>query len=417
MKPKRPHSTPKPKATRPPAPSPASSRVAIAVPDAPEHAADAPSLSAAQKKFNTLIKKIETQRALLQAWQAAVPDFRQKHASELEPLVEEYRRARAGLVELLDQRCMKPGLSKPQRATLSELIATMAEPLTDLEGALGESMKAAFNRHSAVDFDTLQAEEKASMQAMVRESLGLDEDAEVDLDSPESLMQHLAAKLEREEQAQADAEQARDQARQQRRGQRAQRQSERQAPKQTRAQQDAAEAGKSVREVFRRLASLLHPDREPDEAERQRKTALMQRANQAYEANDLLSLLELQLEIEQIDQHALNAIAEDRLRHYNQVLGEQLSELQQEVSAVEGHFRMEFGIDPFARLAPARLNSLLQGDKQAITMDLQDLRGDLRRLADDAYLKRWIKQQRQALRNEADFEALLGGLFADEDLF
>jgi curved DNA-binding protein CbpA len=42
-----------------------------------------------------------------------------------------------------------------------------------------------------------------------------------------------------------------------------------------------------VREVFRKLASELHPDRETDPAEHARKTELMQRVNQAYKAGDL----------------------------------------------------------------------------------------------------------------------------------
>jgi hypothetical protein len=51
-----------------------------------------------------------------------------------------------------------------------------------------------------------------------------------------------------------------------------------------------------------------HPDREPDPHERERKTALMQRANHAYGKNDLLKLLELQLELEHIDQPAYTTL-------------------------------------------------------------------------------------------------------------
>lgn len=47
------------------------------------------------------------------------------------------------------------------------------------------------------------------------------------------------------------------------------------------AQREAEEKqmSQSIREVYRKLASALHPDREPDPVERQRKTELMQRAN------------------------------------------------------------------------------------------------------------------------------------------
>src|SRR5690606_20305824 len=87
--------------------------------------------------------------------------------------------------------------------------------------------------------------------------------------------------------------------------------------------QAAREASVSVREVYRKLVSALHPDREIDAAERKRKTRLMQRANQAYERNDLLELLALQIETEQIDAAALASVPEERLKHYNQVLLDQ----------------------------------------------------------------------------------------------
>jgi len=58
-------------------------------------------------------------------------------------------------------------------------------------------------------------------------------------------------------------------------------------------------ATQSIREIFRKLASALHPDRETDRKGREVKTALMLQVNRAYAGNDLLTLLELQ--IEQVD--------------------------------------------------------------------------------------------------------------------
>lgn len=94
------------------------------------------------------------------------------------------------------------------------------------------------------------------------------------------------------------------------------------------------EATQSVREIFRKLASALHPDRETDPAERERKTALMQRVNQAYDRNDLLELLSLQIEIEQIDAEHLAGVPESRLKHYNAVLRDQLASLDAELHAL-----------------------------------------------------------------------------------
>jgi hypothetical protein len=90
-----------------------------------------------------------------------------------------------------------------------------------------------------------------------------------------------------------------------------------------------------VRDIFRKLASALHPDRETDSAKRGRKTALMQRANVAYAANDLLGLLELQLEANQIDQTGLDNLDDDRIKQYNRILDGQAGEIKAEIIALE----------------------------------------------------------------------------------
>lgn len=45
----------------------------------------------------------------------------------------------------------------------------------------------------------------------------------------------------------------------------------------------------SIKAIYLKITAWIHPDREQDEQKKQEKTALMQQANQAYEANDLLS--------------------------------------------------------------------------------------------------------------------------------
>jgi hypothetical protein len=48
----------------------------------------------------------------------------------------------------------------------------------------------------------------------------------------------------------------------------------------------------SARDVFRRLALALHPDRASNEEERRQRTEVMKGLSQAYEAGDLAALLE-----------------------------------------------------------------------------------------------------------------------------
>ncbi|AJZ59188.1 dnaJ domain protein [Paraburkholderia fungorum] len=139
---------------------------------------------------------------------------------------------------------------------------------------------------------------KSALEAMLGVELGDD----VDMSSPGDVLQRAHAQME-QLQAQDALE---NQAREARRAK--QKKTPRQLAAETREQVEQAELSLSIREVYRKLASALHPDRETDPQERERKTTLMQRANQAYSKNSLLQLLELQLELEHIDQSAINSM-------------------------------------------------------------------------------------------------------------
>ena len=63
----------------------------------------------------------------------------------------------------------------------------------------------------------------------------------------------------------------------------------------------------SLGAVYRRLVKELHPDREPDHAEREKKSRIMQDITAAYARGDLHALL--QLELEYLEQRAPQQIA------------------------------------------------------------------------------------------------------------
>ncbi len=156
----------------------------------------------------------------------------------------------------------------------------------------------------------------------------------------------------------------------------------------------------SLREIYRKLASALHPDRELDPAERERKTVLMQRVNQAYDKKNLLQLLELQMEIEHIDQTAINSLSEERLAHYNKILKEQLAELEQQVRFVDYDFKMRFGMDPFSSLKPESLMRHLEQDIVLARQELRDIESDVNATQNLASLKALIKEMRRRQRED-----------------
>ena len=131
----------------------------------------------------------------------------------------------------------------------------------------------------------------------------------------------------------------------------------------------------------------------------------MQQVNQAYAANDLLTLLELQLQIEQVDASHVASASAQRLKQYNKLLAEQLAELKAEAARLETAFRIDFGLGPGWGLNPTKLTALLRQNTEELRSALAMIQLDLRMLADRAGARRWLKRERQRQRD---------GIFDDE---
>lgn len=357
------------------------------------------SLSAAQKRFNTLIRQIGQKRERLAAWEAALPPYQAKYASELLPLADAIDALQGQLVLALDRASEHEALTKTERRTLADLIAALARDL--LDGRDDASLKAIYNKHSRSDYEREEADELANMKLAIEAMLGIDLGHADDVTSPEQLMQQARAHL-REQQAERDALR---QAREERRARR--KKSDKQQAREAQQAAAAKEVSQSLRDVFRKLASALHPDRETDPQEKARKTALMQRANDAYARNNLLQLLELQLELEHIDQSAIDGLGDARLAHYNAVLKEQLGELEREILDVEGRFRTQFGISPYAPVAPATVLRDLGQEIAAAQQARAAMQQDIEQVAELKTLKRWLKdmkRQQRAAASENHFD-------------
>lgn len=354
-------------------------------------------LSKAQKAFNKLIDKIGKQRKLLAEWQAAFSLYQQKYDSKFRPLVLLYNQRRRELVHALDQAYDNKALSKTDRAEISDIICTIAADLIAEHG--DETLKPIYNRHSNTDFDAKLEVENKAFKAVVETMLDIDLGDDFDLSSPEKMFAEVDEQIKRklledEQRQQADEE---------RRSKR--KKSAKVADKEARLKAEEQNVSQSIREVFRKLASALHPDREQDPVEHQRKTALMQKVNVAYGNRDLLQLLELQLELEHIDQSAMNAVSENRLKHYNKVLAEQSSELQQEVDRIAFSFKARYDFFPGDAVSPAMVMTLFQEDIRGIQQNTAALKKDIAACQDIKSLKRLLKSYRPSRESlfEDDF--------------
>jgi len=336
-------------------------------------------LSKGQQAFNTWVKKIETRRHELAQWQATVALYQQKIASIYSPLFNSFTQQRIAFVQALDAALCRTGLSRIERALVEEIICTLLERL--LSEFDDDAVKEIYNRYHVVDFDAQEAA-LDKLRVAFQEGLerDLERDPEVDANElPESTWEDdmQAAQLLRSQFKKKTVKQLAREASQ---------------------KVDENETSLSVREVYRKLVSALHPDREPDEAARVRKTALMQRVNHAYAKKDLLKLLELQLELEHIDEHTMAGLSEDRLKHYSKVLKAQVKELDQEIAQLERPLKAQFSVHPHQTLSCKSVIPLLMADIEALQRHMRHVKQDMQMLHDLPSFRAWIKAYKRELK-------------------
>jgi hypothetical protein len=265
-----------------------------------------------QGRFNTLVRDVAQWRAALAEWKDRISRYRQA----VEPVRRELHATWRQWVFALDHASLQPGLSRAEREQLGEMVREASTALLAVED--DAEIAVVMMRHE---------EESSSVQSKHE-------------DGGDTTGEPVLADLGQDWERQAASAAALREERSARR---------RAAASSRRRTQAAQEVSQSLRDVYRRLASALHPDREPDTEKRKHKTSLMQRANQAYAEGNLLALLELQLEAEHVDAAHVASADPRRLQHYVTVLQEQLADLQSETRRLEAGFRAAAGIAPDCR--------------------------------------------------------------------
>ncbi|WP_279361318.1 J domain-containing protein [Xanthomonas sacchari] len=350
----------------------------------------------ARKRFDSLVKRLERARAQLHAWQEALPRWEQRFHEQVDPLLQERDAAQVQLLRELDAAHATFKLSKRDRADLSELICELAALL--IRDGDNDGLKDIYDRHSPLGFDQDLAESEALLTSVIGEEFGLTEEEMAHIHSPEALYAQIQERLHSQQAHAAGRAQQRDKRRRAGAG---------------KAAQVAADPQQTRRALYRNLVAALHPDREPDPQQRERKTALMQRLNQAYQNDDLLALLELQLEIGQLDQAGIAAMAEERIRDYNDLFAAQLRQVEQTLAGLVDDFMGRYGLQDERAPQPQRLDALLAQIKRQVQEEIRSCADDRAAARQADTLKQWLKRERARLAeqelDDAMYDALLLG--------
>ncbi|MGC3818493.1 molecular chaperone DnaJ [Acinetobacter sp. G11] len=322
-------------------------------------------VSPQHQKLNRLIDEIEQQKQLLLAWQHAKDEIRAYSQKALMPAYRDLYSTLYEQMQTLWNSLSLYGLSKSDTAVVEDKIQTLVRLLQGSHLLSQKQIDEVEKLHAYY----VQASEYSKKKKKVKdqgaepENEGFDAvDEYEDWNSDQYQQAREQAKLKRQQDKQAQAEKL---------------------------------VNQSLKTVYLKIASIIHPDREPDESKKAEKTELLQRANEAYEQEDLFFLLKLQLEVEQSKHGANKGLSTEQVKFYQQALEAQSQSLKSQIQEL--------------------IDSLVWSNKAKIAVQKSKGQLNIEQLykqidADVSAVKQQLKAEKQRLgfmRKESGLEMLL----------
>jgi hypothetical protein len=178
--------------------------------------------------------------------------------------------------------------------------------------------------------------------------------------------------------------------------------------RQQQAEQQALDAKTTLRALFRQLVSALHTDREPEPAERERKTALMSQVKATYERQDLVALLQMQLQTTALDAQVVARMTDEKFTAVSTLLKQHVSTLEAELRQAQERASMALGVAVSSKTSEAPLVRELHALRRHLQETVDAMQADVHDIQDPTQFKAGLKEQRQLTKQEAAMERCMG---------
>lgn len=280
-----------------------------------------------QKRFNSLVKKINTLRAQIENTRALDLELRRLGEEKVTPAEKTAMAACREWITGLENSLFRPKLSKKQAEKLESILMEEISYLLQTRFYQDDpELQELYARYEASgrSYAEIQEEEEQEAKAMAAQMMnvmfGMDIKAG-DLDDPGSMQEKIKAKQEEFE--------ATERARAEKRTKKVKTGSHLAAEEKRLAAETAVK--KTTKQIYVDLVRHFHPDKEQDEQLRAEKTEVMKQITAAYEADDHLRLLELQMTLLNGRDNVFADFNDAQLKYFNQTLQQQAAGLEEEL--------------------------------------------------------------------------------------
>lgn len=277
-------------------------------------------LSKNQQTFNNLTKRIEKLESDIVAENEKLLKMVTFHGKEINPIQKKVADARIQLAIILDKATECNKFSKKQTDNIQGAITGLFEDaFVDIEPT--PEQQSIFDKWSEVSYqeeiDEQKSEFKNMFSDMMSDMFGINVDMNEFDESPEEFARFQAKMQEQFEAQQGHHQQGR-------------KKTKKQLAKEESLKAEAEIKNKNIRSIYIALAKVLHPDTDPDIAQKAEKEEIMKKVTVAYEQRDLPTLLKLEMEwVHKTTEH-LEKLTDDKLKIYISALKQQAAELERE---------------------------------------------------------------------------------------
>ena len=292
-------------------------------------------LTGAQEAFRALLARVEFLRESIDAEEAELDATLSFHATEIVPRLARQTALQKELVRALAPYINKsffPG--KEKRLEFRELIRGLLDEISKTENGMADTdLREIYNVFHGAGYAQHErkalAAVRASLARMFAEA-GVEPDfSELDSASSESefmakaeaLMARMRKMKEAAEEEAHCAEHGRH------------------APEDEDVLAAEEFRKRSIANIYKQLARVLHPDFERDSERQKEKVQLMQELTEAYRQNDLHTLLRLEMQWIENESGNVERLTEEKLGVYNEVLGGQVEGLENRLRDMVFHPR------------------------------------------------------------------------------
>lgn len=317
-------------------------------------------ISKRQAEFNRLTQKIEELNAMLSDLKEGYDTIHSRVVNDALPLQKQMVADRITIVKQLDNLYSHDIFRSADRKKLAQLLKSLSFELIRNDNAV--ELIPIFNLYSEVTYDNYL--EDISIQSFKTTPENAIDNSEEGAQSEEEWVRY-SYKVHSEKKGISEKAARKDL----------------QEKKQT----------KSVRSVYLDLVKAFHPDREMDEQEKERKTEIMGRVTEAYRANDLLLLLNLQMEYNHIDQNQLNQLADEQLLYYNKVLKQQVDELEKQKKEILQDLAQMLHLSGDQCDTFEKIQFQFNKQMKSLKSDAKNLKQDINSWADPYVVKEYLK--------------------------